>query len=344
MDQKIAGAENNPAENKWVTIARYDQIIEADVMKSLLTSEGIIAELADAHMVSSFGLISNSLGGIRLQVPEHSAEAAYSLLNDFAAGLIQLEDTESEEIAVPVPESLPALWHPDWAAIMGLFFGPLFPIFLHYQNWQSLNKPAESRRALIWLLITLAVTLGILVFSLWTDGSFQYGNVYLSLAWGLILIVWYFNQGRSLSSFVVHWAYPKRAWGLAMLAGTITVLALSFFFKYLSVQPFLLPARVATLAREMTAPVYMDEITRRIAVNADGITLTLLNEADIDQLDEEQLSWVRSKVEDSICNNAKVHSLLVQGMIMKIKYVNSYQQPLAFFQIGNADCAALYLQ
>jgi hypothetical protein len=132
MNQKNAETEHSISENQWETIARYDQVLEANVMKSLLISEGILAELADAHTISSFGLISQSLGGVRLQVPTHNAEEARSLLKDVAAGLIQLEDIESDDappIIEPAPEFLPPLMASRLGSLDGHIFWTTFPYF-----------------------------------------------------------------------------------------------------------------------------------------------------------------------------------------------------------------------
>lgn len=260
-----------------VTIARYDQIIEAGLIKSLLMSAGIPVQLADVHIGNTYGVISNALGGIRLQVPAHNAEEAQQLLEDYTAGRLQLEDTDATttaDVAKP-PEPMPTLWQPDWAAALGLIFSPLFPITLHYLNWRQLNNPSQALRALRWLLTTLVILLSLPAYSLWETGSSASSNPLLVLAWITLLLVWYFRQGRVLSQLMAAWIYPKKLMGLAMVIGALCLIGFNMGLGFLSTHALTLPIRVAQLAKQIPVPEKIDEITRRTAVSSDGSTLII---------------------------------------------------------------------
>jgi hypothetical protein len=72
---------SSSSETNWQTIKTFANVIEAEIAKSLLDSEGIESFVRDAHTVSINMLYSNALGGIRLDVKATDAERAIELLN-----------------------------------------------------------------------------------------------------------------------------------------------------------------------------------------------------------------------------------------------------------------------
>lgn len=66
----------------WTTVDRYFHPTEAHIAAGKLASEGIPVFLLGINHASANWLLSNALGGIRLQVPEDCAEDARRLLSE----------------------------------------------------------------------------------------------------------------------------------------------------------------------------------------------------------------------------------------------------------------------
>jgi hypothetical protein len=65
-----------------VTIETFTSPWEAQLARACLEAEGIEAVIADEHFFRLYGALSNSLGGVRLQVRPTSAERAVELLRE----------------------------------------------------------------------------------------------------------------------------------------------------------------------------------------------------------------------------------------------------------------------
>lgn len=63
-----------------VTIAAYAYLADACLSRVLLEGAGIPCFLENESLIGIHALYSGALGGVRLQVPEESAEAALLLL------------------------------------------------------------------------------------------------------------------------------------------------------------------------------------------------------------------------------------------------------------------------
>lgn len=87
-----------------ITVARYFEPSEAHVVRALLESAGLAATVADDHHVTANYPLSTALGGVRVQVPHESFEAARELVAAYASGELQreLEEQLGEE-----PEACP---------------------------------------------------------------------------------------------------------------------------------------------------------------------------------------------------------------------------------------------
>lgn len=72
----------------WVTIRRYSLPFEAHLDRSRLESEGIGAFVADEHTVNMQWMLSNAIGGVRLQVQEDDLYRARQILEEDRSGLI----------------------------------------------------------------------------------------------------------------------------------------------------------------------------------------------------------------------------------------------------------------
>ena len=68
-------------DDQLVTIRRFSQPWEADLARATLEANGIPAFVVDAHTVSMNWLLSNAIGGVRLQVPKSHMKAASEVLS-----------------------------------------------------------------------------------------------------------------------------------------------------------------------------------------------------------------------------------------------------------------------
>jgi len=92
--------------DKLVTIANFIEPFPADLAKIKLESEDIKCFLSGQNFVSTYWLLSNANGGIKLQVRESDAEKALEILAN-NEGLkpeeFEDEDLESEQIELQCP-------------------------------------------------------------------------------------------------------------------------------------------------------------------------------------------------------------------------------------------------
>lgn len=72
----------------WVTLGRYSLPFDAHLDRSRLESEGIDAFVADEHTVNMQWMLSNAIGGVRLQVQEDDLYRARRILDEDRSGLI----------------------------------------------------------------------------------------------------------------------------------------------------------------------------------------------------------------------------------------------------------------
>jgi len=78
--------------NRLITIARFRDLLEAELARGKLEAEGIPAFLADQYLVGLRWDLSNAIGGVRLQVPHEYTEEAREIINaDHSAVLSELQ-------------------------------------------------------------------------------------------------------------------------------------------------------------------------------------------------------------------------------------------------------------
>ena len=65
-----------------VTLKIFNDLSEAEVARSLLDYNGILAFLPDRAVASTVWYLTHAVGGVRLQVPERDLETARSLLGE----------------------------------------------------------------------------------------------------------------------------------------------------------------------------------------------------------------------------------------------------------------------
>jgi hypothetical protein len=120
-----------------VTIKRFRDLPEALLAKGSLESAGIATHLADENMIRMDWFISNSLGGVKLQVPSEDVEEATAILSEPIPESFDIEETQRyEQPRCPNCQSLDVnveelnkllAYGSAWAGV---------PIPIHRQGWK----------------------------------------------------------------------------------------------------------------------------------------------------------------------------------------------------------------
>jgi len=155
---------------KLVTIARFDLAGQAHIAKNALEAAGIKSVLADEQTVAMDWLLSNAIGGIKVQVLEEDAERAVSALEESLGSdepvdeetmTAEAEDAEKEGIdeppepIAPPSDALPSPTGPDTEEgaagkpserdeyarrfLLAAFFGLVVPLLWFYAIYLFLN-------------------------------------------------------------------------------------------------------------------------------------------------------------------------------------------------------------
>ncbi len=113
----------------WITLGRYSLPFEAHLDRSRLESEGIDAFVADEYTVNMQWMLSNAIGGVRLQVQEDDLYRARQILAEDRSGLIDdLPETgpaQEQDVNPPVLSVLASKRRKRgfFAMLLALFIG-----------------------------------------------------------------------------------------------------------------------------------------------------------------------------------------------------------------------------
>jgi len=141
-----------------VTLTRFANALEAQVLHGLLVSEGIGATLGDVHLVQTNTLWATALGGVRVMVPAAHLARAQALLAAMQSGALALEGDVDPALPPPPVATDTALWSPDLAALLSVWLTPLFGAVLHLANAHALREQALVTRARAWFAICAIAT------------------------------------------------------------------------------------------------------------------------------------------------------------------------------------------
>ncbi|MBU2948562.1 putative signal transducing protein [Zobellia uliginosa] len=72
-------------EDKFHTVASFDYPADVQILKGKLESEGIPVFLRDEHTLNSDPMISNAIGGVKLQVYTEDKQKAIDIYNEIRA-------------------------------------------------------------------------------------------------------------------------------------------------------------------------------------------------------------------------------------------------------------------
>jgi len=90
----LEDAGESPERRDLVTVARYRDLSEAIVVRTMLESAGIFVFLRDENLVRLDWQVSNFIGGIRLQVEARDAARATELLRQAIPAVIPFDDED----------------------------------------------------------------------------------------------------------------------------------------------------------------------------------------------------------------------------------------------------------
>lgn len=82
------------AEADLVTVAQFWNPIQANLVRSLLESEGIFVHMWGEHLGTAHMFLSVASGGVRVQVPAAQAEQAKEVIAAFERGDFSIEEQE----------------------------------------------------------------------------------------------------------------------------------------------------------------------------------------------------------------------------------------------------------
>lgn len=93
---------------EFTTIATFDTAPKAELAKNALADAGIHATLTDGEIVAMEWMLSNAIGGIKVQVPEEDVERAALILADhgelgdgIVSGGVSEEELERQAMSEP---------------------------------------------------------------------------------------------------------------------------------------------------------------------------------------------------------------------------------------------------
>ena len=141
-----------------VTVATFTTVGEAEAARLMLESRGITCALSDAETVTMAWVISNAVGGVKVQVPESDAPRASKILAQRAARRVSHDADDygldrsaprpaanghandlEEALAPPDPEEANDTVDRAWRAAL---LGFLLPVVLHlYSLWLVFQLP-----------------------------------------------------------------------------------------------------------------------------------------------------------------------------------------------------------
>jgi hypothetical protein len=95
--------EQLPDGRDLVTVERFTEVWEAHILRARLEAEGLLASIADEHLVAMDWFYSNAIGGVRVQVPACELDRAREILTALQRGDYELHDdadTAADESAI----------------------------------------------------------------------------------------------------------------------------------------------------------------------------------------------------------------------------------------------------
>jgi hypothetical protein len=126
-------------EGKFYILAAFEYVADVQIVKGRLESEGIPVFLRDENTLNSDPLISNAIGGVKLQVYSRDKERAIEIYNEIRAYAV---DDEGSPISCP---NCKAKKSEPYYERKGIFY-QLFPFF-EKRKYKCLNCGMITNRS-----------------------------------------------------------------------------------------------------------------------------------------------------------------------------------------------------
>lgn len=135
-----------------ITVATFDNVVEAEIASGRLEAEGINTVLADVEAVSWAWHLGQAVGGIKVQVREDDVQRAFAVLGEVRAELQPKADTKQIESDEALANRACR------AAMLGFMLFPLqiYSILLLIKllsRERSGNLSPRARKRAAWALI-----------------------------------------------------------------------------------------------------------------------------------------------------------------------------------------------
>jgi hypothetical protein len=95
------------------------------------------------------------------------------------------------------------------------------------KNWQALGESGKAATAKTWVVVSLAVLVGVALVSVFLPDSKALDGLSRIVAFAL-LITWYYTAGKPQVAFVKSRfgkQYPKRGWAKPLLFAVVAIVA-----------------------------------------------------------------------------------------------------------------------
>lgn len=136
---------------------------------------------------------------------------------------------EAAVVDIGAQAAAPALWNPGAATAWCLVFTPTFGAILQMKNWHALGEPAKAERSRAWAIGTAVFAVLVAIAGVALPLSLAVDRA-LNLSSFVLLLVWYFADGREQVGFVkarFGAGYPRRRWMAPLLIALAVLLAFS---------------------------------------------------------------------------------------------------------------------
>jgi len=90
MNEENISEENEGEE--LVTVATSYDIVEAEMLRNQLETQGFEVYLADENIVGVMNLLASAVGGIKIRVPDTEADEAARFVEDFRNAEIVVDE------------------------------------------------------------------------------------------------------------------------------------------------------------------------------------------------------------------------------------------------------------
>jgi len=125
-----------PEDETLEIVARFSHVVEAQVAKSFLESQGITSHIMDEHIIALNWLYSNALGGVKLMVKSSDVENVKDILRSIDEEVVTplsagMKCPQCQSLNTDIVKSVRKSW-----ALLLLYLTALPLPFLSREQWK----------------------------------------------------------------------------------------------------------------------------------------------------------------------------------------------------------------